>query len=124
MPEFPRSPVAPAELIERYLPAAFAAAPRPEAAAAVTLALGVRLIGDGGGEWVLDLRAGEVAVRAGSRADAAFSYVQTVDDWRGALWGGRGGAVGRMTAALFQPGASEVEAATALVGAGLPAAIA
>jgi hypothetical protein len=124
MPEFPRAPVAPAELLESYLPAAFAAAPRPDAAAAVTLALGVRLVGEGGGEWVLNLREGDVQVRSGSRAATAFSYVQTVEDWRGALWGARGGAVGRISAALFHPGAPEVEAAVALVGAGIPAAIA
>jgi hypothetical protein len=65
-----------------------------------------------------------VRVRAGSRAETAFSYVQSVDDWRGALWEGRGGAVGRGAAALFRPGAREVEAAVGLVGAGIPAAIA
>src|SRR4030095_16668027 len=110
MPEFPRSPVSPAELIEKYLPAAFAATARPEPAAGVTLALGVQLVGADGGEWVFDLRGGDVIVRPGSRADAAFSYVQTVEDWRGALWEGRGGAVGRGAAALFRPGAPEVEA--------------
>ena len=123
MPEFPRSPVSPAELIETYLPAALATAPRPDAAADVTLTLGVQLVGEGGGEWVLDLRAGEVAVRAGSRADTAFSYVQTVEDWRGALWESRGGAVGRGVAALFHPGAPELETAAGLVGAGVPALI-
>ncbi|HKA14343.1 MAG TPA: SCP2 sterol-binding domain-containing protein [Myxococcota bacterium] len=124
MAEFPRSPVAPAELLERYLPAAFAESARPEHAAGVALALGVQLVGEGGGEWVLDLCDGDVRVRAGSRAETAFSYVQTVADWRGALWEGRGGAVGRGAAALFQPGAPEVEAAVGLVGAGIPAAIA
>ena len=77
----------------------------------MTLALGVQLVGEGGGEWVLDLRGGDVRVRPGSRAETAFSYVQTVEDWRGALWEGRGGAVGRGAAALFRPGAPEVEAA-------------
>jgi len=124
MPEFPRAPVSPAELIEKYLPAAFAATARPEPAAGVTLALGVQLVGADGGEWVFDLRGGDVIVRPGSRADAAFSYVQTVEDWRGALWEGRGGAVGRGAAALFRPGAPEVEAGIGLVGAGIPAAIA
>jgi hypothetical protein len=123
MPEFPRSPVSPAELIEKYLPAAFAATARPEPAAALTLALGVQLLGENGGEWVLDLRGGDVFVRSGSRAETAFSYVQTVDDWRGALWEGRGGAIGRGAAALFRPGAPEVEAGIGLVGAGIPAAI-
>jgi hypothetical protein len=124
MPEFPRSPVAPAELFETYLPAAFAATARPEHAAGVTLELGVQLIGDEGGEWVIDLREGDVSVRTGPRAETAFSYVQTVEDWRGALWGGRGGAVGRGAAALFRPGAAEVELAAGMIGAGIPTAIA
>jgi hypothetical protein len=124
MTEFPRAPVPPAELLEKYLPAAFAAAPRPEQVAGMTLALGVRLVGEGGGEWVLDLSDGDVRVRAGSRAETSFSYVQTVEDWRGALWEGRGAAVGRGAAALFRPGAPELEAAAGLVGAEIPAVIA
>ena len=43
----------------------------------MTVALGVQLVGEGGGEWVLDLRDGALRVRAGSREQAAFSYVQT-----------------------------------------------
>jgi hypothetical protein len=124
MPEFPRSPVSPAELLENYLPAAFAATARPDYAAGVTLTLGVQLVGEQGGEWVLDLDSGDVRVRSGSRAETAFSYVQTVDDWRGALWEGRGAAVGRGAAALFHPGAPELELAVEMIGAGIPAALA
>jgi len=124
MREFPRSPISPAELLEQYLPAAFAASTRPAYAADLSLALGVRLVGAGGGEWVLDLRGGDVRVRAGSRAQTAFTYSQSVEDWRGALWEGRGAALGRGAAALFHPGAPEVEAAVGLFGAGVPAAIA
>jgi SCP-2 sterol transfer family len=51
--------------------------------------------------------------------------VQTVEHWRGALWEGRGGAIGRGAAALFHPGAPEVEAGLALAGgAAIPAAVA
>jgi len=124
MAEFPRAPVPPAELLEKYLPAAFEAAPRPESVAGVTLALGVQLVGEGGGEWVLDLADGDVRVRAGSRSETAFSYVQSVEDWRGALWEGRGAAIGRGAAALFRPGAAELDAAVDLVGAGIPSVIA
>lgn len=123
MPEFPRSPVSPAELLESYLPAALEAAPSAGRIADVSVALGVQLSGEGGGEWVLELDGGAVRVRPGSRDEAAFSYVQTVADWRGALWDGRGGAVGRGAAALFRPGAAEMEAAVGLVGAGIPAAL-
>jgi hypothetical protein len=123
MPEFPRSPVSPAELLESYLPAALEAAPSVARIGGVSVALGVQLVGEGGGEWVLDLDGAAVRVRAGSREKAAFSYVQTVEDWRGALWEGRGGAVGRGAAALFRPGAPEVEAAFGIIGPGIPAAL-
>ena len=123
MPEFPRSPVSPAELLENYLPAAIATAPSAGQIGDVSVSLGVQLVGQGGGEWVLDLRDGAVSVRAGSREKAAFSYVQSVEDWRGALWDGRGGAVGRAAASLFRPGAAEVEAVVGQVGAGIPAAL-
>jgi hypothetical protein len=123
MPEFPRSPVSPAELLESYLPAALAAVPTPARIDGVSVALGVQLVGEGGGEWVFELNAGAVRVSAGSRSKTAFSYVQTVADWRGALWEDRGGAVGRGVAALFRPGAPEVEAAFGIVGPGIPAAL-
>src|SRR5262245_7950837 len=111
MPEFPRSPVSPAELLESYLPAALEAAPNAGRIDDVSVALGVQLVGDGGGEWVLELDGGAVRVRSDSREKTAFSYVQSVADWRGALWEGRGGAVGRGVAALFRPGAPEMETA-------------
>jgi hypothetical protein len=123
MPEFPRSPVRPAELIENYLPAALEAAGRADPTGGATLALGVQIVGDSGGEWVLELCGGELRVSSGSRAQTAFTYVQSVADWRGALWEGRGGAIGRGAAALFHPGAPEVEAAFGIVGAGIPAAL-
>ena len=45
MPEFPPSPVSPRELIEKYLPAAFAAATtRPELTAGLTLALAIQVL--------------------------------------------------------------------------------
>src|SRR5687768_14116976 len=120
MPEFPRSPVSPAELLESYLPAALAAAPSAGRIGDVSVELGVQLVGEGGGEWVLELSGGAVRVHSGSREKTAFSYVQSIADWRGALWEGRGGAVGRAAAALFRPGAPEMEAAVGLVGAGIP----
>ena len=123
MPDFPRAPVSPAELLEGYLPAAFAASARADAIAGVTVALGVRLVGEQGGEWVLELRDGVLRVARGSREQAAFSYVQSVDDWRGALWEGRGGAVGRAVAALFRPDAPEIDAALSFVSGEIPAVL-
>lgn len=123
MPVFPPTPIPPGDFLEGYLPAALAKAAAPERAAAVSLQLGVQLDGEGGGEWVLDWCEGHARVRPGSRAETAFSYVQSVDDWRGALWEGRGGAVGRGAAALFRPGAPEVAAAAGLVGDRIPATL-
>jgi hypothetical protein len=105
MHEFPPSPVPPADLLERWLPEAFAAAELPEEMRTSVLRLGVRLEGQGGGEWVLEILRGALRVVPGSRAETSFTFVQSVDDWRGALWEGRGGAIGRAAAGLFRPGA-------------------
>jgi len=121
MPEFPSIPVSPAELLEDYLPAALAEVDPPEAARAVDLQLGVRLEGAGGGEWVVEARGGRFRVRSGSRADAAFSFVQSVDDWRGALWEGRGGAVGQALSGIFRPNSGEARAVAARGAPAIPA---
>jgi hypothetical protein len=123
MSEFPREPVPPAELIERYLPAAFASSARAGAFTGVTIALGVRLEGEQGGEWVLELRDGALRAQRASREQTAFSYVQSVPDWRGALWNARGGAVGRAIAALFRPDAPEIDAALGFVAGEIPAVL-
>lgn len=103
MADFPASPLAPAEFLEDWLPRAFAAADVPGEVKAVEFELGVLLEGAGGGEWLFQMLEGALTVRAGSRADAAFTLVQSVADWRGALWEGRGGAIGRGAAAVFRP---------------------
>jgi hypothetical protein len=109
MSAFPSSPVSPAELLERWLPDAFARADLPDDVRRSDVRLGVQLEGQGGGEWVLEIEAGALRVLPGSRAETAFTFVQSVADWRGALWEGRGGAIGQAAAGLFRPGA---EAAT------------
>lgn len=93
------------EFFEVHVPKAFAAASLPDEARQLDLTLGVRLDGEGGGEWRLRLREGGLSVEAGSSEEAAFTVVQTVADWRGALWEGRGGAFGKQSRALFEPGA-------------------
>jgi hypothetical protein len=118
MPDFPAAPVSPSELLERYLPAAFAASGDRGQAAGLDVQLGVALLGEGGGEWIVHLDDGSMRVSAAPRRDTAFTYVQTVKDWRGALWEGRGGAMGAQTSTLFRPGSR------AAAGAGGPGAIA
>jgi putative sterol carrier protein len=106
MAEFPAKPIAPKEFMESWLPKAFAEAPPAPGSESVDVKLGVKLEGSGGGEWVVHLDKGKLSVAPGPRDDTAFSVVQSVTDWRGALWEGRGGAFGQGAVALFKPGAS------------------
>ncbi len=103
MAEFPASPLPPAEFLESWLPRAFAETALPDEVKAVGFELGVLLEGEGGGEWLFQMLEGSLSVRAGSRATAAFTLVQSVADWRGALWEGRGGAIGKGASAVFRP---------------------
>lgn len=103
--EFPKDPVSAQEFFEKVVPEAFAQVPLPEGAEEHAVKLGIRLEGEGGGEWLFALVGQQLRVTSGSRAEAAFSLVQSVADWRGALWEGRGGAIGKQAGNLFRPGA-------------------
>ena len=103
MAEFPPAPISASEFFERFLPEAFA--DFPEALKGADVELGVCLEGEGGGEWLFRLDEAGLTVEPGSREQAAFSVVQSVDDWRGALWEERGGLIGRQALSLFRPGA-------------------
>jgi hypothetical protein len=105
VPEFPPSPVSPAEFLEGYVTEVFSELELPEAVKRLDLRLGVRLEGEGGGEWLYTLRDGALDVVAGSCDEAVLTVIQTVDDWRGALWEGRGGIVAERTMAMFRTGA-------------------
>jgi hypothetical protein len=102
---FPPSPISPADFLEGYLAERFSELDLPEAVKRLDLTLGVRLDGDGGGEWLFALRDGALEVAAGSREEAAFTVTQSVEDWRGALWEGRGGVVAGRLLELFRRGA-------------------
>jgi hypothetical protein len=104
MSDLPPAGTSAQEFFERHVPQAFATNP-PSDAGALDVVLGVRLEGDGGGEWRFHLKQGALRVEPGSVEDAAFTVIQSVADWRGALWEGRGGAFGRQSQALFRPGA-------------------
>jgi hypothetical protein len=116
MKSFPDAPIAPTEFLERWLPEAFAEADVPDDVRAADVALGVVLEGPGGGEWVLRVKGGALDVVPGSRADTAFTFVQSVADWRGALWEGRGGAIGQGAAGLFRPGQAAASSGAAGMG--------
>jgi hypothetical protein len=129
MSVFPAEPVSPATFMQEVVPRLFEAAVQGQKIDDVDVRLGVHLEGEGGGEWVLHLRAGRLEVSEGSRAEAAFTIVQTVADWRGALWEGRGGVFGEAAASLFRQGGvgGEAEGASASLlpgGAPSPAAVA
>ena len=105
MSSLPPSSTSPQEFFEKWLPGAFAAAPIPDAAREIDVKLGVRLDGESGGEWVFHMNRGSLEITPGSAEPCAFTLIQSVDDWRGSLWEGRGGAFGKQAAAMFQPSA-------------------
>ena len=119
MPDFPAEPMDPKAFLEEWLPAAFAAADVPDEIKNVELQLGLCLHGDGGGEWVFQVKEGALHVEPTSREECAFTYVQSVADWQGALWEGRGGAIGKQSMGLFKPG-SQPAAQPGQMGAGAP----
>jgi hypothetical protein len=110
MAEFPATPLPAAEFFESWLPNAFAEAELPEEQRNVEAHIGVLLHGEGGGEWVMHVNEGALRVSAEPRSDCAFTYVQSVEHWRGALWEGQGGAIGAQSAQLFKPGAQQAQA--------------
>ncbi|MEM7411604.1 MAG: SCP2 sterol-binding domain-containing protein [Myxococcota bacterium] len=109
MPTFPPKPLAPAEFLEQYLAPAFAELPPPAGTEGLNALLGLRLEGEGGGEWRLRLDAGKASVDAGSRLEAAHTLILAVGDWRDALWEGRGSHVGKAISVLFEPGSADAE---------------
>ena len=101
MPQLPSDPITPQQFMEEFIPSVLADATLdPE----TKLDLGVQIDGEGGGQWVLRLSGGGFAVDQTPRDAAAFTLVQTADDWRGALWEGRGGVFGEQASALLTSG--------------------
>jgi hypothetical protein len=103
--DFPANPISPQEFFESFIPTAYAEVDLPDGIADLDFKLGVQLEGRGGGQWLLYLSDGSLSVEAGSRDGAVLTLLQSVDDWRGALWQGRGGTFGRGLTSFFHPGA-------------------
>lgn len=61
------------------------------------------LRGRSGGEWSVYVEGAASRIETGLARDQAFTWVQSVDDWRGALWEGRGGEGGKWAKVLFDP---------------------
>jgi putative sterol carrier protein len=120
---FPASPLSPARFFGEFLPRAFAEAGLPPGSEGLDVKLGVQLTGEGGGEWVFHVAGGAVRVAQAPRVETAFSIRQSVEDWRGALWEGRGGALGEQAMSIFRPGA-RVDTRPGSLAAPSPAALA
>ena len=104
MSAFPADPVEPSRFMEEVVPALFESSEPGTALDELDVRLGVRLDGEGGGEWILHIQQGQLSVTSESRDQASFTIVQSVDDWRGALWEGRGGVFGEAAATVFRQG--------------------
>jgi hypothetical protein len=117
---FPPSPVSPAEFFSDFLPKAFAEAGLPPGAESLGMRLGIQLTGPGGGEWVFEVADGQLRVVKAPRDATAFTVRQSVADWRGALWEGRGGVVARQAMSIFRPGERAPSAAPGMAGLGGP----
>jgi len=92
MSTFPADPVSPQVFIEDVVPALFAEADLGEAEAAIDLKLGIVLRGDEreeGGEWTLHFIEGELGIASQREEACEITIVQSVTDWRSALWEGR-----------------------------------
>ena len=124
MISFPPSPVPPSRFFSDFLPKAFAEAGLPPGSEDLGLKLGIELSGPGGGEWVFEIAEGSRRVREAPRSDTAFTVRQSVADWRGALWAGRGGPVARQAMAIFRPGTPSQPGPAGLAGPPSPAALA
>jgi hypothetical protein len=117
---FPPRPLSPAEFFSDFLPKAFAEAGLPPGSENLGLRLGIQLTGAGGGEWVFEVADGSLRVTQAPRDATAFTVRQSVVDWRGALWEGRGGVVARQAMSIFRPGERAASAAPGMAGLGGP----
>jgi len=97
MSTFPSAPVSAREFIEDVVPALFAEAELDEVEEALELKVGVVLRAEEGaeqdaeegGEWTLHFIQGELGIAEGREETCEITIVQTVEDWRSALWEGR-----------------------------------
>lgn len=114
MPDFPPEPISPSQFMEEFVPAMMAEATIPSD---TEVTLGIRLEGEEGGEWTVSLAEGHVAVEKQPRDLAVLTLVQSVEDWHGALWEGRGGVFGQQAMALFTGGREADEGQGSQLGA-------
>lgn len=122
----PSEPVSPNAFFEDLIPSLFAELDLGVEQRALDLKLAVCLEGDDGGAWTVHFIAGELGIAEGRDEDAAITLVQSVSDWRSALWEGRPGLVSDLVTQMERggaPGATEPAWAAASPAVGNPRAL-
>lgn len=110
MATFPSEPVTPRVFMEEFAPAFFAEVELPEDAEKLDLKLGIALRGEDGGEWTLHAVRGELEIVSGLVADCDLTLVQSVADWRSALWEGHPALVAEIVKELREGNLASLEA--------------
>lgn len=89
MVSFPTEAVTPSEFIEEVIPSLFAEVELEPDEEAIDLKLGLILGGDEGGDWTLHFIEGELAIARGREEACDLTVIQSVEDFRSALWEGK-----------------------------------
>jgi hypothetical protein len=85
--------VTPEQFFEEFLPSGFAAQAQGGDAAPPAATMQYHVTGPGGGDWTLVISGGQMTARKGS-TDANVTFTVSVDDWRDAVLGRNGAALG------------------------------
>ncbi|MEM9175357.1 MAG: SCP2 sterol-binding domain-containing protein [Myxococcota bacterium] len=108
MATFPNDPVSPRVFMEDVVPALFAEVELEPDEETVDLRVGVVLEGEEGGEWTLHFVEGELGIRDHREEEAELTVIQSVADWRAALWEGRPPLVAEGVERIRVGGANEM----------------
>ena len=122
---FPTSPIDPRTFFEELVPALFGEWVLEERERAVEVKLGIVLHSSEheGGDWTLHFDAGDLHVLVGRAEDCDLTIVQSVSDWRSALWEGRPALIADGIAALRKSGPAGLRPPGGEVGEGNPEAL-
>lgn len=85
--------VTPEQFFEELLPRGFAAQVQAGEPAAQDFTMQYHVTGPGGGDWAVVIAGGQMTARKGS-GDADLAFTVSVDDWRDAVLGRKGAALG------------------------------
>ena len=108
MTTFPAEPIPPREFIEDVIPSLFEEVELEPDEEAIDLRVGVVFEGDDGGEWTLHFVEGDLGVRDVRDPEAELTVIQTVEDWRSALWEGRPALIADGVEQIRRGGANEL----------------